>query len=334
MDERRRSATCTTCTRAAQTSVRSARTSTRSGTSRRTTSRSSTTCSTTPRPGSAPWARASCATAGEDVGFISARLPQRPHRPHPRELGGSLTRCASSSSSAATAASPSTTSTSSSASASSTVASRRTSDGRADDSSASTTCRSRRATSQPRVGGDGAAQAPLRALPCTASAGRPPADVGTRRARRGGRHAGGRAVAGEQRRARHRGARGTSGAGNCRSRSLTSPPSSAPWRASCRRRSGARSRGPTGSSGAEVDAFERDFAAYCEVPYAVGVDSGLSALELVLRAAGVGPGDEVITAANTFIATVLAISQPERRPSSSTSIRRPTRSTRSRSPRR
>ena len=55
---------CTTCTRAARTSVRSARTSTRSGTSRRTTSRSSTTCSTTPRPGSAPWARASCATAG------------------------------------------------------------------------------------------------------------------------------------------------------------------------------------------------------------------------------------------------------------------------------
>ena len=41
------------------------------------------------------------------------------------------------------------------------------------------------------------------------------------------------------------------------------------------------------------------------MPYAVGVDSGLSALELVLRAAGVGPGDEVITAANTFIATVL-----------------------------
>jgi dTDP-4-amino-4,6-dideoxygalactose transaminase len=60
--------------------------------------------------------------------------------------------------------------------------------------------------------------------------------------------------------------------------------------------------------GAEVDAFERDFAAYCEVPYAIGVDSGLSALELVLRAAGIGPGDEVITAANTFIATVLAIS--------------------------
>jgi len=60
--------------------------------------------------------------------------------------------------------------------------------------------------------------------------------------------------------------------------------------------------------GSEVEAFERDFAAYCEVPYAVGVDSGLSALELVLRAAGIGPGDEVITAANTFIATVLAIS--------------------------
>jgi dTDP-4-amino-4,6-dideoxygalactose transaminase len=57
-----------------------------------------------------------------------------------------------------------------------------------------------------------------------------------------------------------------------------------------------------------VDAFEQDFAAYCEAPHAVGVDSGLSALELVLRASGIGAGDEVITAANTFIATVLAIS--------------------------
>jgi dTDP-4-amino-4,6-dideoxygalactose transaminase len=59
--------------------------------------------------------------------------------------------------------------------------------------------------------------------------------------------------------------------------------------------------------GAEVAEFEHEFAAYCEVAHAVGVDSGYSALELALRALGVGPGDEVITQANTFIATVSAI---------------------------
>jgi dTDP-4-amino-4,6-dideoxygalactose transaminase len=60
--------------------------------------------------------------------------------------------------------------------------------------------------------------------------------------------------------------------------------------------------------GAELEAFEAEFADYCEAGHAIGTDSGLSALELILRAAGIGPGDEVITAANTFIATVLAIS--------------------------
>jgi len=59
--------------------------------------------------------------------------------------------------------------------------------------------------------------------------------------------------------------------------------------------------------GQAVTDFERDFASYCEVEHAVGVDSGLSALELTLRSHDVGPGDEVITAANTFIATVAAI---------------------------
>ncbi len=59
--------------------------------------------------------------------------------------------------------------------------------------------------------------------------------------------------------------------------------------------------------GAEIDQFEQEFAAYCETEYAIGVDSGTSALELALRAVGVGPGDEVITAANSFIATALAI---------------------------
>jgi dTDP-4-amino-4,6-dideoxygalactose transaminase len=59
--------------------------------------------------------------------------------------------------------------------------------------------------------------------------------------------------------------------------------------------------------GEQVRFFEKEFAAYCGVQYAIGVDSGTSALELALRAMGIGPEDEVITAANTFIATVLAI---------------------------
>jgi len=59
--------------------------------------------------------------------------------------------------------------------------------------------------------------------------------------------------------------------------------------------------------GQDVRLFEEEFAAYCETDYAVGVDSGTSALELALRACGVGPGDEVITVANTFIASALGI---------------------------
>ncbi len=59
--------------------------------------------------------------------------------------------------------------------------------------------------------------------------------------------------------------------------------------------------------GAEVAAFERDFAGYCGVKYAIGVNSGTSALHLALRAAGVSAGDEVITAPFTFYATVAAI---------------------------
>lgn len=60
--------------------------------------------------------------------------------------------------------------------------------------------------------------------------------------------------------------------------------------------------------GEAVARFEESFAAYCEAPFAVGVDSGISALELTLRAWGIGPGDEVITAANSFIASASAIS--------------------------
>ena len=59
--------------------------------------------------------------------------------------------------------------------------------------------------------------------------------------------------------------------------------------------------------GEDVERFEAEFASYCGVGHAVGVDSGFSALELAFRAAGIGPGDEVITQANTFIATVSAI---------------------------
>jgi dTDP-4-amino-4,6-dideoxygalactose transaminase len=60
--------------------------------------------------------------------------------------------------------------------------------------------------------------------------------------------------------------------------------------------------------GEELEAFEAEFAAYCATGHAVGVASGTDALELTLRAAGIGPGDEVITAAHTFIATPLSIS--------------------------
>jgi dTDP-4-amino-4,6-dideoxygalactose transaminase len=66
--------------------------------------------------------------------------------------------------------------------------------------------------------------------------------------------------------------------------------------------------------GREVGLFEEEFADYCEAKYAAGVDSGTSALELALRAYDIGPGDEVITAANTFIATALAISHAGAKP--------------------
>lgn len=61
--------------------------------------------------------------------------------------------------------------------------------------------------------------------------------------------------------------------------------------------------------GEEVSAFEREFADYCEAAYCVGVANGLDALHLALLALGVGPGDEVIVPANTYIATWLAVSQ-------------------------
>jgi len=59
--------------------------------------------------------------------------------------------------------------------------------------------------------------------------------------------------------------------------------------------------------GKEVEAFESEFAAYCETNYCIGVANGLDALHLIVRAYGIGPGDEVIVPANTYIATWLAV---------------------------
>lgn len=60
--------------------------------------------------------------------------------------------------------------------------------------------------------------------------------------------------------------------------------------------------------GKEVEKFEREFADFCEVKYCVGVDNGSSALELGMRALGIGKGDEVITPVNSFIASSSVIS--------------------------
>ncbi len=59
--------------------------------------------------------------------------------------------------------------------------------------------------------------------------------------------------------------------------------------------------------GPRVEAFEEDFANYCQARFALGVNSGTSALHLALLAAGVGPGDEVISVSYTFVATTAAI---------------------------
>ena len=66
---------------------------------------------------------------------------------------------------------------------------------------------------------------------------------------------------------------------------------------------------PTGRYvlGPELAAFEQEFAAFCGTRYAIGVSNGTDALQLALLACGIGPGDEVITVPNTYIATVFAI---------------------------
>lgn len=60
--------------------------------------------------------------------------------------------------------------------------------------------------------------------------------------------------------------------------------------------------------GTEVKQFEQEFATYCEAKHCIGVGNGLEALHLILRAYGIGAGDEVIVPSNTYIATWLAVS--------------------------
>jgi dTDP-4-amino-4,6-dideoxygalactose transaminase len=66
--------------------------------------------------------------------------------------------------------------------------------------------------------------------------------------------------------------------------------------------------------GAAVERFEAEFASFVGTRHAIGVGTGLAAIELALRGFGIGPGDDVIAPANTFIATVLAIAATGARP--------------------
>ena len=60
--------------------------------------------------------------------------------------------------------------------------------------------------------------------------------------------------------------------------------------------------------GKELEAFEAEFASSCEAKHAIGVGNGLEAISLILKAAGIEAGDEVIVASNTYIATWLGVS--------------------------
>ena len=60
--------------------------------------------------------------------------------------------------------------------------------------------------------------------------------------------------------------------------------------------------------GKELEAFETEYATYCEAKHCIGVGNGLEAISLILKAAGIGEGDEVIVASNTYIATWLGVS--------------------------
>lgn len=61
--------------------------------------------------------------------------------------------------------------------------------------------------------------------------------------------------------------------------------------------------------GQELEAFEKEFATYCGTKFCIGVGNGLDALKLIIRAYGFGEGDEVIVPSNTYIASILAISE-------------------------
>lgn len=67
---------------------------------------------------------------------------------------------------------------------------------------------------------------------------------------------------------------------------------------------------PTGkyTLGPHLAQFEKDFAAYCDCKYSIGISSGTAALHLALEALDIGPGDEVITVSNTYVATAFAVS--------------------------
>ncbi|WP_162060651.1 DegT/DnrJ/EryC1/StrS aminotransferase family protein [Undibacterium sp. KW1] len=66
--------------------------------------------------------------------------------------------------------------------------------------------------------------------------------------------------------------------------------------------------------GKQLEAFEAEYAAYCGSQYCVGVGNGMDALHLILRAYGIGEGDEVIVPSNTYIASWLAVSYAGARP--------------------
>jgi dTDP-4-amino-4,6-dideoxygalactose transaminase len=67
---------------------------------------------------------------------------------------------------------------------------------------------------------------------------------------------------------------------------------------------------PTGkyTLGPNLEKFENEFAAFCDVKHCIGISNGTEALHIALAAMGVGPGDEVITQANTYVATAFAVS--------------------------
>ena len=66
--------------------------------------------------------------------------------------------------------------------------------------------------------------------------------------------------------------------------------------------------------GPNVAAFEQEWAAFCGTRFALGVSNGTEALHLASRAAGIGPGDEVIVPCNTYVATAIAVTYVGARP--------------------